>query len=797
MKGRDAERDKGTEMRAAFCRIAGRASAGLLIGFFAAIAMAFFDATIVSHSKAQQAQEGQRLEVADIQVIGNRRIDAATIITFLTFSRGDLVSADDVNESTRRLFDTGLFRNVSITPAAGLVVVRVDENPTINRIAFEGNDRVTNEELQALTQSRPRGAFTRAKAEADANILVELYRRTGRFGASVEPVIIERSDNRVDLVFEIEEGPLTGVSAINFVGNEEFSDSRLRGVVETRESGWFSWIKGTDNYDPDRLEFDKELLRRYYLDRGFADFTVLSATAELSPDRAGFFITFTVDEGEIYNFGEVKISSRVEGVDQELFADLIDVEPGDLYEASIIVETVEEIIQLAGKSGVVFVDVRPVAVRNEEARTIDVAFNIVPGPRLFVERIEVEGNVRTLDRVIRREFRFAEGDAFNAYEIDRAERNIRGLRFFKNVNVRTSQGSAEDRAVVTVEVEEESTGSVSFAVGYSTADAILGEIAVSERNLLGRGQFLRARLALTGDRQVVDLRFREPAFLGLDLSAGFDIYYFAEDNSDESSFEEKNIGFRPEVGFPIDEDQSVSLRWLISSDEILGVDEDASELIKQDEGDALTTSLGYTYRFDQRNDIIEPTDGWIATLDQDLALLADAQYLRTVARGKAYTSFFDEELIASMELEGGGIFGFGYDPRITERFFLGGDSFRGFERSGIGPRDQNTDDALGGELYAVLRTDVTFPLGLPEEFGLYGGVFSDVGTLFQLSDNSYVDSDGGTVVVDADSNLRATVGVSLFWDSGFGPLRLNLATPLLQEDGDKEEFFRFTAGTRF
>ncbi len=794
--GRSAERDKGTNMGVTVGRIATQAC----LSFVVMLATVFTISVSGAHlapAVAQSAPEAPRMEVEDIQVIGNRRIDAGTIINFLTFARGDLVSADDINESTRRLFDTGLFRNVSISPSPGLVVVRVDENPTVNRIAFEGNDRVTDEELQALIQTRPRGAFTRARAEADAGTLVELYRRTGRFGASVEPVIIERSDNRVDLVFEIEEGPLTGVSAITFVGNEAYSDSRLRGVIETRESGLFSWIRGTDNYDPDRLEFDKELLRRYYLDRGYADFSVLSATAELSPDREGFFITFTVEEGEIYNFGEIKIDSRVENVDPELFADLITREPGDLYEASVIDDTVEEIIQQAGKSGVVFIDVRPVAVRNEAERTIDVAFNIVPGQRLFVERIEIEGNLRTLDRVIRREFRFAEGDAFNAFEIERAERNIRGLRFFKDVNVRTSQGSAEDRAVVTVEVEEQSTGSVSFALGYSSSDSVLGEVNISERNLLGRGQFLRARLALTGDRQIVDLRFREPAFLGLDLSAGFDVFYIAEDNSDESSFEEKNIGFRPTVGFPIDEEQSVSFRWNIASDEIFGVDDDASPLIAADEGTALTTSLGYRYQFDRRNDLVEPSEGWIASIDQDLALLADAQYLRTVARGKAYTSFFDEELIASLELEGGGIFGFGYDPRITERFFLGGDSFRGFERSGVGPRDQFTDDALGGNIYAVLRSDVTFPLGLPEEFGIYGGVFSDIGTLFALDNTTYNDPVEGLVTIDDEANLRATVGVSLFWDSGFGPLRVNLATPLLEEDTDKTEFFRFTAGTRF
>ena len=731
--------------------------------------------------------------VRQILVIGNRRIEPATVISYLALGVGDPISDAALNDSVRRLFDTGLFSDAAVAVDGGQLVVRVAENPTINRIAFEGNSALSDDALLPNISSRPRRAFTRSRAEADVQVLTELYRRAGRYGTTIEPVIIEQPDNRVDLVFEIDESAVTGVNAISFIGNEVFSDRRLRKVIDTTESGIFSFALTSDIYDPDKLEFDKELLRRFYLSRGYADFTVQSAVAELAPDREGFFITFTISEGPLYSFGEQSVVTNAPGLDPAEFEALIVGAPGEQYDADIIERNIQRMIFLAGQRGFAFVDVRPRAVRDPEALTVGIVYELVEGARVYVERIDIEGNTRTLDRVIRRQFDIVEGDAFNSRDIEKARNKIRALGFFSKVDVATERGASDDRASVKVTVEEQSTGSLTFGLGFSTADGPVGEISITERNFLGRGQFVRTRLVVAGERQVVDFTFREPAFLDRDLEAGFNIYLRQQDRKSESSFKETNIGFVPSVAFPVSEFGRLSLNYRVSSDEIRDVDSAASELIKVDEGTAFTSSVGYSYSYDVRNDPLEPTAGFIASFGQDFAGVGgDSQYVRSVASVRGYRSLFSEDVVGSMTLAAGNITTFSDDLRITDRFFLGGDDFRGFARDGIGPRDLKTDDALGGNNYVVLRSEVTFPLGLPDSFGITGGVFADVGTLWGLDRVSA----GGTTVDDG-ANLRASAGVSLFWDSGFGPLRINLATPLVKEDGDDTEFFRLTAGTRF
>ncbi len=780
--------------------------AGARLGRMLAVILPMLLAAMLASAPAAALAQATRGAVADIVVVGNQRIETATVESYLAVARGRPATDAEINESVRRLFETGLFRDAAIAVDGTTLVVRVAENPTINRIAFEGNDALTDEQLLPNVTSQPRRAFTRSRAEADAAVLVEIYRRVGRFAAEVEPVVIELPDNRVDLVFEIAEGRVTGVNAINFIGNDTFSARRLRSVVDTRESGLFGFLITSDIYDPDRLEFDRELLRRFYLSRGFADFQVLSAVAELAPDRRGFFITFTVEEGPRYDFGEQSVTSTTAGLDPAEFEALIEGGPGDTYDATLVERNIDRMVFLAGQKGFAFVEVRPRAVRDPEALTVGIVYELVEGPRVFVERIEVEGNTRTLDRVIRRQFDIVEGDAFNTRAVEQARTRIRGLGFFSRVYVATEPGSAEDRANIRVSVEERSTGSLTFGLGFSSADGILGEVSLSERNFLGRGQFLRARALVAGDQQTLDLTFREPALLDRDLGAGFRLFYRQDDRTDDSSFQETNIGFVPEIDFPVSEFGRLSLNYEIASDEIRDVRDDASRFIADDEGTQITSAVGYAYSYDRRNDPLEPTQGYLLRFGQQIAGLGgDAQYIRTTARARGYTSFFDEDVVLALDVEGGHLYSLGSDLRITDRFFLGGDRFRGFRRSGMGPRDlaSPNQDALGGEIFAVARTDLSFPIGLPEEFGIFGGVFADVGTLFLLDETevtgpSYTDPNTlQTFTVDDDPKLRASVGVSLFWDSGFGPLRVNFAVPILDEEGDESESFRLTAGTRF
>ncbi|QIE56080.1 outer membrane protein assembly factor BamA [Pikeienuella piscinae] len=767
---------------------------------------------------AAQAQQGAAAAgargptVTDIVVLGNQRIEPATVISYLTLKVGDPISEAALNQSVRQLYDTGLFRDAAVAVDGGKLLVQVAENPSINRINFEGNDLISDEQMLAIISSRPRRSFTRAQAEADAQALIDNYRATGRYGAVVEPVIIELPENRVDLVFEISEGDVTEIYRIDFVGNEQFSDGRLRGVIDTSESGFLGFILNSDVYDPDRLEFDKQLLRRFYLSQGFADFTVLSAVAELAPDREGFYITFTVEEGELYTFGEFEVINSAPALDPEDFQALIpEGLTGQTYDATQVEAIIEDMVYLAGQQGFAFMDVRPRARRNEAERTIDVAFELVEGPRVYVERIDIEGNDRTLDRVIRRQFEIVEGDAFNARAVEQARGRIRALGFFADVDVRTERGATDDRAVIKVEVEEQSTGSINFGLGFSSAVGPTGEISIQEANFLGRGQFARARVRVAEDSQIVDFTFEEPAFLDRDLRLGLNAFYRDEDLDDESSYEITSIGFIPSIAFPVSEPGRLRLFYEISNDDIRDLDDNVSPLIQRDEGDKLTSAIGFRYTHDLRDDPIETTSGYFLTFEQTFAGLGgDAQYSRSVVSAKGWTSFFADDVIASIELEGGAVYSTRKDLEVNERFFIGGDSLRGFAYGGIGPRDQSLgvdgkkrDDALGGDFYAVGRAEVSFPVGLPEEFGIHGGLFADVGTLWGLDDNSARDtnvdsaSNGLDITVDDSAHLRAAVGASIFWDSGFGPLRLNFAIPVKKQSGDETEFFRLTVGTRF
>ncbi|MEO0958074.1 MAG: outer membrane protein assembly factor BamA [Pseudomonadota bacterium] len=780
------EADRPERSRWIACVLTGAWARTLLIAAIAA-AGPVLTPPPVAEAQVEAPQRG-------IVVRGNRRIEVDTILAYMRLEQGETVTIEELNLSVRRLFDTGLFRDVAITQEGESLVVTVAENPSINVIAFEGNSALDDDALQEIISLRPRFPFTPSRAEADAQTIIEVYRRTGRYGAEVEPVVIERTENRVDLVFEIEEGELTGVSSIDFVGNEAFSDRRLRTEIETSETGLLSGFISTDVYDPDRLELDKELLRQFYLSRGHADFTVLSATAELNPERDGFFITFTVEEGPIYSFGELDVLVNARGLDPAEFEALLpDDLAGDTYDAREVEDIANELTDLAGQRGFAFVQVRPQPRKDTENLAIDVTFEINEGNRIFIERIDIEGNTATLDRVIRREIDIVEGDAFDARRIREAQAAIRGLGYFDSVDIDAEEGSADDRAVLKVKVVERSTGSLSLGLGFSTSAGPIGSLAVSERNFLGRGQIVSATVTAAGDTQVYDFSFTEPKVLDRDLAVGLRGFFIDDDRSDESSFEQVRGGITPTVGFPLRPNLDLTLRYSFLFDDI-SVDDEASPAIFEDSGQAITSSVGYTLLYDQRNDPIEPTTGYLVTWQQDIAGLGgDQRFVKSRAAVKGWQGFLDDSIVASLELEGGALFSFGdSESRITERFFLGSDSLRGFAVDGIGPRDLDTDDALGGNLFLAARFQVSFPIGLPEELGIFGGAFIDAGTLWDLDQTTF-----GTTVIDDSASLRVAIGGLLFVDSPFGPIELSAGIPVIDEDFDESEIFRVGIGTRF
>ncbi|MCB1371002.1 MAG: outer membrane protein assembly factor BamA [Rhodobacteraceae bacterium] len=740
-----------------------------------------------------------------IDVAGNERIEADTVRVFSGIEPGEPVTPEELNLAVRRLFDTGLFEDVTVMPQAGRLVITVVENPTINQIAFEGNNSIDDEELTKVVELRPRLAYSVAAAEADAQRIVEAYRQSGRFSASVNPVIIRQSDNRVDLVFEIFEGRSTQVQRVSFTGNEAFSDRRLRRVIETNQANWLSFLFGGTNYDADRLELDRELLRQFYLQRGYVDFRVLSSTAELSRERNGFFLSFTVSEGAQYRFGQIRVASAIPGLDATAFEPLLGPVLGNgIYNVKNVDTVIERMTFQAGQQGYAFVDIRPIVDKDEANRIVNITFEMTPGERVFVERIDITGNTRTLDRVIRRQFDIVEGDAFNAREIRDAEDQIRGLGYFSTATVSVREGTTPDRALVLVEVEEQSTGSLNLGGAYSTNEGLTAQIGIVERNFLGRGQTVSATIAANKEFGNFEFGFVEPALFDRDLLAGFSLYYRQRDFS-EQTFQQSNAGFEPRIGYPLSENGRIVWRYRLSQDDIYNLADNTSRIIFAEEGSLITSAIGATYAYDRRNSVVDPTAGFIMTLNQEFAGLGgDVTHSKTRGTARVYSSLFDEQVVLSAELEGGAIFS-DQGTRITDRFNAGGDSFRGFARNGLGPRDEcdvgqclppqqnlQVDESLGGNYYGILRLDASFPLGLPEEYGIYGGVFGDVGSLWGLDD-----TDGSMGQVDASMHLRSAVGVSLFVDTPFAPLRFNYAVPIKKVDTDVVERFRFSIESRF
>lgn len=727
--------------------------------------------------------------IEQITVEGNQRIEAETVRSYMVVGPGDRFDPARVDKSLKALFATGLFADVTVRRQGQSLVVSVVENPVINRLAFEGNKRIGDDILEQEVQLRPRVVYTRSRVQADAQRLLQVYRRSGRFAATVEPKVIQLPQNRVDLAFEINEGPLTGVRRIDFIGNDEFSDGKLRDAIRTKESRWYRFLTTDDTYDPDRLTLDREELRKFYLARGYADFRVVSAVAELTQDRGDFFITFTVEEGELYQFGAIDLETSLRNLDADSLRPQLSTIEGETYDAEAVEDTIQDITFELGRLGYAFVNVRPRIERDREARSIAVLYDIAEGPRVYVERINITGNVRTLDKVIRREMRIVEGDAFNTAKLRRSRQRIRSLGFFDKVDLTQDQGSQADRAVINVDVQEKSTGELSFGAGFSTAEAVIGDIAIRERNLLGRGQDLRLSTTISKSRQQFDLSFTEPYFLDRNLAAGVDLFNIRRDLGDRSSFEQETTGGRLRGNFPITERLRQGLNYTLRLDDISDVDQDTSAFIRREEGETLTSAIGYDLTYDTRDDRFLPNTGFrLQGAQQFAGIGGDARYIKTTGSGIYYYPF-TEDLVGSAGARIGYITGLDQDVRVIDRFFLGGDSFRGFEGGGVGPRDARTNDSIGGNLFYVGTLELRFPLGIAEEFGILGRAFTEVGSL------SEVDASGSTLLDDAAPRLSAGVGVS--WRSPFGPIRVDVAKALVKEDFDKEELFRFSFGTRF
>ncbi|HKT19391.1 MAG TPA: outer membrane protein assembly factor BamA [Stellaceae bacterium] len=728
--------------------------------------------------------------ITEVRIEGTQRVDPDTVKSYLQIQPGDVYDQQKADASLKALFATGLFSNVELNRQGSALIVSVTENPVINRIQFEGNHKLTDDNLTSEIQLRPRVVFTREKVQSDVGRLLELYRRSGRFAATVQPKIIQLPQNRVDLIFEIDEGPSTGIRGITFLGNKEFSESTLKEVISTKETRWYRFLSSDDTYDPDRLTYDRELLRKFYLSQGYADFRVVSATAELVPDRSGFIITFSLEEGARYHFGKVSVSNELKDVNPALLRALLTFKEGDWYDADQVDKSIQAITDALGDRGYAFVQVTPAVKRNADTKTIDIGFTVKEGPEVYVERIDITGNVRTQDKVIRREFRLVEGDAFNSTKLHRSEQRLNNLGFFKKVDITNTQGSAPDKTVIHVNVQEQSTGEFQIGVGYSTSDGPLANIGIHERNLLGRGQDLRIDTTIAFLTQQADLSFTEPYFLDRNLAAGFDLFALQRDNTTFSGYQQQSFGGSLRAGYQFTESLRQTLTYTIRDDTIKDIVPGASQFILDQRGSRIASIAGQQLLYDKRDNRLRPTSGYYLQESNDIAGLGGQVYFLRSGVNAGYYYPVATNWVASATGEAGYIFGLGGDHvRIEDRYFIGGDNFHGFQTGGIGARDTVSDDALGANAYWLGALQLSMPLGLPKEFGISGHVFTNFGSAWKIDDH-------GPTIADVNA-IRVSVGYGFSWDSPVGPVRIDLAVPIVKQPFDKSEFFRVGFGSQF
>ena len=737
----------------------------------------------VPHAFAQSDGE----TITEIRVEGAQRIDPATVLTYSTLSVGDTVSPSILNRAVSRLFATDLFEDVSAGLDGSVVTITVLENPIINRISLEGNDVITDERLLELLDVKPRRVYTEKVALDARATLIEIYRQNGRYAAVIEPKIIRLPERRVDLVFEIDEGPLIKISRIKFIGNEAFSDRALKSVIESREAKWYIFFTANDKYDTGRLALDTQKLRQFYLQNGHADVEIVRATGELLADRSGFVLTFQIEEGQIYSVNSVRVESEIEGVDTDDVLAAGTLETGEEYDIRILEETLSLMTNRLGEFGYAFVDLTPEITLNEAEATLDILINIGPARRSYVEQINIRGNDRTLDSVIRRRFELVEGDSFNQLKLTRSERNVRNLGFFSDVSVDVQPGSAPDQSVVEMEVEETTTGSFQLGVGYSTLDKASITLGINENNFLGTGRGARASVTLSDRSTNFRAGITEPYLFDRNLTGSADIF---KDTFEYTNVDLERVGLSFGVGFSAAHDYRHRFGYTISESETKTTSTNALS-VSGDEGSKLVSEVSYTITKDTRDSRIDPSRGYLLQASESFAGLGgDATYLRTVLRGQYLKPLYFNTFIIGIEAEAGLIDGLDEKVTRSNRFILGGRKVRGFASAGIGPRDAGDDSSVGGNQYYVASLNLTSSYGIDNDLGMRWTTFVDAGSLW---DTDYPEN----VIEPDDDSMRSSFGYGILWDTVIGPMSFVWAYPIDKETHDNTKVFQFSFGGRF
>lgn len=729
--------------------------------------------------------------ISDIRVEGNQRVESSAVENYLGLKRGDTPTRTDLDAALKKIYDTGFFSDVGMDITDHVLTIAVVENPSINEVIFEGNETIDKKDLEKEVSLSSRSIYTHTKIQNDLNRLLDVYRRNGFYSAQITPQIIQLEQNRVNLIYSITEGQKAYIQKITFIGNESYDSGALEKIIHSSRERWYQFLSDSDKYDPDRLQYDQELLRRFYFENGYVDFKIKSAIAELSPQREAFYLTFTIEEGPQYYLGNVAVESTLPKEKLPDFKTAISTKEKDLYNATEVENSIDKMVDRLGDAGFAFVEINPEITRreDEQKKIVDLTYKISEGPKVYIERINIFNNVGTRDEVIRREFRLSEGDPYSSSKIKRTQQRLDNLGYFSKVDIQTKEGSAPDRTQIDVKVDEKSTGEITFGAGISSNDGPLADAGITERNFLGRGQELRFRTLFSAKRQSYNIGFTEPYFLHRQLEAGFDIYKTTEDYSSEASYNRQATGAVLKLGYALSEQLQHQLRYSIEENNISNVSDTASVFIRDQTGINTTSMLGQSLIYDTRDNKFSPTDGLYVRFNQDLAGLGGSdRFVRHEVKGRYYIPLAKRWTLETAA-SAGSIFGLGKDVRINQRFYMGSDQIRGFNRAGIGPRDSSTDDALGGNSYYMFSEELHFPLGLPEDLGVTGAIFADAGSLFGLDQTG--------VTIQDSSAMRASVGAGIAWASQFGPIRLDFAQAIKKEKYDKQEMIRFSFGTKF
>lgn len=724
----------------------------------------------------------------NIIVKGNYRLDSNVIIRDSEIKDKKNYSQKVYSQAIKKLFKTGYFSDVKIFRKDDIIYIIVKENPVINMIAFEGNSEIDDDAIKDEISLKNRNIFSKSKVKSDVLIIQTLYKRLGFFSTYIEPKIIKLDQNRINLVFEISEGLEAKIKKINFIGNKEFSDSTLRDVIFSEESRWYKFFGSGDKFDQDKIDYDQDLLKRYYYNNGFIDFRIVSASSKLVGNRKSFIINFKVFEGKRYKVNEIEFEIANKELQTLNFKPLLETEKGDWFSSKKLEKDIESITNRSSELGFAFVDIRPKLKKDKNGK-VTVIFIVYESERIYVNRINIKGNFKSHDKVIRREIQLAEGDAFNLSKLEQSERRIKSLALFESVKLNYEALPKTNKTNIEVEVTETSTGEFSVGAGFSSLDGALGNVGIKESNLLGQGKELSLNLGVSTRRSSIDMSYTEPYTFGKDIATGIDIFNIRQNNKTYSGYKHNMIGFKLRSGYEIFDDLRHFSSYTLRSDKIHDISSTTSKYILAQQGKAVTSMIGQAFQYDKLNDRINPTDGYRIRFDADFyGLGGNTDHIMGELQIMNFTKIFETTYIANF-LELGHLVKVDKDIKINNRFNLTGDQIRGFKNSGLGPRDTSTGDSLGGEQFLALRNELHFPIGLPESLGVTGLIFGDAGTLFNVSDFS-------TSIKD-EMKIRASAGFGISWNSPFGPVKIYLSKAIIKASYDKSETFRFSFGTTY